>query len=447
MVFFTGLAARRLRSILVQSWIAAAVLGCGGGGGGGGATSDSPDSVTAASVSSFAVDRSTIATVPVVAAPFAAWTAALSDLAEDGTAYGVAAPTVRTLTNQTVRQVARAAVSGDSIRLKFSNQYGRSPITFTKVRVARTTGAGAIDVGSDMTITFGASPTVTIPAGTETWSDPVALPVAAGRDISVSVYVQGSAEFITAERFSQQTQYTASGDTTSAGNMSMTAASATRYWLAEMDVIRNGPTNVVVAFGDSITQGLGSTAGANRRYTDFLQARITQAATYPPTSIVNMGITGNRWLHDVPGPRGVQRFERDVLRVTGVSHAVVLLGINDFGAQAITGQQVTAEAVMAAMSSIAAAGRKAGIEVVFGTLLPFKGHPVYSAQNEAMRQAVNAWIRTNPSGAGFIDFDAALRNPADPGALLAAYDSGDHEHPSDAGYQRMAEAVDLATLR
>lgn len=380
----------------------------------------------------------------------ATWAAATSSLAEELPAYtGIVPPSPTTISDSTVRQVAHVAMGGDRMRIRLSNRYGTAPITFTKVRAAPSTGAAAIDTSKDTAVTFGGTASVTVAAGQEAWSDFVAMEIAPASDIAVSIYVQGQAEFISAHRFAMATHYVNAGDTASAATMDTGAGTAITavYWLNELDVERQAAAPVIVAFGDSITDGYGSTPGANRRYTDLLAKRFRDASVAGSTSVVNTGLGGNRWLYDEFGQRGIDRFQRDVLEVTGVTHAIVLLGTNDIGNQVLRPTQtVTAQALIAAMSTAAASAKAAGVKVYFGTITPFGGTAYFTADNELLRQTVNDWIRTNTVAAGYVDFDKAVRDLSDP-TRYAAGISGDNLHPNDAGYQMMADAVPLELFR
>jgi len=348
----------------------------------------------------------------------------------------------------TVRQIVHISVGGAGLRVKLSNLFGQGPITLSEVRVARSTGAGNTDVSTDRAVTFGNQTTVTMAAATETWSDPISFDAVANADLAVSFYVPEDAPLGVHHLFATQTAYVGTGNTVSAASLSAAETWWSHYWLAGIDVSSPETTKVVVAFGDSITDGFGSTLDASHRWPNYLDGRLQLDTSIGRTSVVNAGIGGNRWLHDGFGPNGSGRFERDVLRVSGATHAIVLLGINDIAlSQSIPSEAVSSEQITASMDAATTKAKAAGVRVYLGTLLPFKGAGYYTEACEATRQSVNTWIRTSAKADGVIDFDKVVQDPADSLALLPAYDSGDHLHPNDAGYQSMANAVDLNLLR
>ena len=206
-------------------------------------------------------------------------------------------------------------------------------------------------------------------------------------------------------------------------------------------------TDVVVAFGDSITDGSQSTPGAHKSYPEQLFARVA-GRTGPRIGVVNAGIGGNRWLADDPGPSGTSRFERDVLSVQGITHAILLLGIDDFEVPRLFATQpATAQSLIAATMTAMAKARQRGVKVLLGTLLPYKGSSLYNPDDDAQRRAYNDWVRQQSGADAVVDFDRALRDPADPLALASQFSSADRLHPNDAGYAAMAAAVDLSAWR
>lgn len=377
----------------------------------------------------------------------ASWTGALSDAAQS--LPGFPPPAVQVFDNQTVRQVVRVSLGSTAIRIRVSNLFGKAPLTISAIRVARSSGASNIDAASDRAVSFGGQRSLTLAPGSEALSDAIDLPVAPLSNIAVSMFFASRTEVATVHALGRQTAYVGAGDQSSAATMPTVAATQLEsyYALTAVEAISIAQAKVVVAFGDSITDGFNSTVGAAKRYPNQLDDRL-KAAGFAQTSVVNAGISGNRWLNDFVGPNGNGRFERDVVNVAGVTHTIILLGINDIGfASFVPAQAVTAQQITASMATAVAKAKAKGIKVYLATLLPFKGAGYYSLDGEAKRQAVNTFIRANRDIDGVVDFDRAMQNPADPLAMNPAYDSGDHLHPNDAGYAAMAAAINLAQLQ
>jgi lysophospholipase L1-like esterase len=372
----------------------------------------------------------------------ATWFAAQQNYNEIVPAYG---PSFA-ISNQTVRQIVHTSYGGNQVRIKLSNLFGTGPATFSAVHVARSTGNGAIDVATDRTVTFGGTASVTLAAGTEQWSDSADLPFTTQSDLAISLFVQGSIPVATSHLVGQQNNYTASNNQVSAATMSGATASAFYFWLSEVDTSSTNKVKVVVAFGDSITDGAQSTVGANHRWPNFFDDRMQAAAgSVGEVSVVNAGISGNRWLHDLVGPSGQTRFARDVMGVSGATHTVIFLGINDIGfATPLPAQAVTSDQIVAAIGAAIAQAKSRQVKVFLATLMPYEGSANYSASGEAERQAVNVYIRSASGVDGVIDFDKVMQDPSNPASLLPAYNSGDHIHPNDAGYQAMANAINLS---
>jgi lysophospholipase L1-like esterase len=396
---------------------------CGGGGGGGGTTMPPP----------------------VVLATFATWSA--SPQALNDAPAGVTRPAPALFSDQTVRQVAHLSAGGSKLRVKLSNLFGSGPVTFTAVRIAKSAGGSSIDASTDRAVTFGGAASLTAPAGSELWSDDVDLFAARGADVAVSIYIAAQASAETGHIGANSTVYLAHGNVANAPSLAGADIRTSFYWLSEIAASAEQKPSVVVAFGDSITEGSQSTPDRNLRYPDQLSARLAGETT-PAISVVNAGIGGNRWVFDFPGPSGASRFERDVLGVQGVTHAILLLGINDLEvAHTIPSQPVTVDQLIAATQTAVSKAKPRGVKVFLGTLLPYKGSALYDLADEAVREAYNAWIRTQTVADGVIDFEAALRDPSDPLAIAPQFASPDHLHPNDAGYAAMAAAVDITRLR
>lgn len=378
------------------------------------------------------------------ASAYATWAASPQDYAEEPP-FPVPAPPPLELSDQSLRQIVRVSAGAERLRVRLSNLFGDAPVAFDAVGLARSTGGASIDPASHVALTFGGQPSVSVDAGEERWSDYVPFPVDAETNLAVTAYVSGVAPIATVHTLGQQTAYVAPGDAVSAASFPAIQEDPPRTfyaWLTGVDAESATPRRVVVAFGDSITDGFGSSVDENRRYPNFLSAELTAGGA--PVSVVNAGISGNRVLNDVLGPSGTSRFERDVLEQTAVSDVVILLGINDIGFSGFVPEQaVSADEITSGLSSLVRAANDDDVRVFLGTLLPFEGTmaPYYSEEAEAKRQVVNAWIRANADVAGVIDFDALMSDPGSPRAMLPGYDSGDHLHPNDDGYQAMGEAA------
>jgi lysophospholipase L1-like esterase len=297
-------------------------------------------------------------------------------------------------------------------------------------------------------VTFGGRPTITIAAGALAVSDPVRLDVAALQEVSVSIYLRGNSEKLTIHELGLQTAYISpKGDFTASATLPVARTSLSRYLLSAVEVLASTGGDAIVTLGDSITDGFQSTVDANRRWPDFLAERLRALTRRNPISVVNQGISGNRLLHDNVGPSALERFDRDVIAQPGVRWIIVLLGINDIGVPAPVA--VTADDIIGAHKQLIARAHDAGLKIYGCTLTPFeKTYPgYYTPEKEITRATVNQWIRTSGAFDAVIDFDRAVRDPDHPTRMLPAYDSGDHLHPNDRGYQTMAAAVDFGLFR
>jgi len=307
----------------------------------------------------------------------------------------------------------------------------------------RDTGA-AIVTSTDRVITFGGRPRVTIRPGAAVVSDGVRLDVPALAELAVSLYLADSARVVTRHALALQTSYVSgAGDLTAARGF---AADTMRIWpfLSGVDVTNPAATGAIVALGNSITDGAGWTPNTNRRWPDILARRLL-ASGEPAKGVANAGISGNRVLSFGTGPSALARFDRDVLTQPGATHVIVLEGINDIGRG--SAENVSAEDVIFGLHQLADRARERGLVVIGATLTPTGPGPQFPPELETKRMAVNAWIRTSGVCDGVIDFDAAIQDPAMPTRMLPVYDSGDHLHPSDAGYKAMGEAIDLRLFR
>jgi lysophospholipase L1-like esterase len=355
---------------------------------------------------------------------------------------------------RTVRQILYPTLSGSVVRLHISNVYGKSPLVIEQMVLARAVTGAKTRGGSEVPVTFSGKRAVTVAPGAELDSDAMHMEIVAGAPYAVSTYLGAGQRMVAWHRVSSQTNYVSAPgnhteDTTDAAYRQRFTQFA---WVTALSV--EAPSAVAVAtIGDSITDGMRSSLNQNRRWPDALARRLAQAGDRS-TAVVNLGISGNRLLSDSPcyGDALVSRFQRDVLQRPGVRTAILLVGINDINFAAMPPRagldcdaphtRVTADSLIAGYRQVIAAAHAHGIRLLGATLTPASLPP----QRESTRLAVNQWIRTSRAFDGVVDFDAALRDPAQPAQLRRAFDSGDHIHPSDEGYAAMAEAIPLSSL-
>jgi lysophospholipase L1-like esterase len=379
--------------------------------------------------------------------PPARWTTAwgASPATAAGNPYN-SCPAGAGLTDQTVRNVLFLSAGGDAVRVRLSNAFGTRAMTVDTATVAVRAGGAAAVPGTLRTLTFDGRRDVTMVAGGQVLSDPVPLRVAALSTLLVSVYVAGPTGPVTHHPFTAQGNYLATGDLS--GATTGTGYADTPCWMFVDGVDVHAPgryAGAVVALGDSITDTANTTGNANRRWPDDLARRLT-ARPGTTLSVVNAGLGGNRLLAPRDGEPfygipAAARLDRDVFGQTGVRTVILFEGVNDIGYDATAAQLISAE------QQIAAQAHAHGLRVLGATVTAFGGSFLDTPQREAVRQALNAWIRTSRAFDGVLDFDRATADPADPHALRPAYDSGDHLHPDDAGCQAIADAVPLAALR
>jgi lysophospholipase L1-like esterase len=301
---------------------------------------------------------------------------------------------------------------------------------------------------------FSGRPTFRIAPGAIAISDPVDLPITPMADVAVDLYLPGEVGSgpspLTMHNGANQTSYV-SATGMHLGETTLTGGTPTRSWylLSRVEVSAPAQTSAIVTFGDSITDGTRSTVDANSRWPDELARRLNAQKGGSRFAVLNAGIAGNQVLGDGAPGAGVNaqaRFDRDVLMQAGVSHVILMEGINDIG---LARQNATpsAEDLIAAHRQLIERAHSRGLKIFGATLTPFDGAAYFTQEGEAKRQALNQWIRTSGAYDGVIDFDAVTRDPNAPGKIKPEFDSGDHLHPSDAGYKAMGDAVDLALFK
>ena len=355
-----------------------------------------------------------------------------------------------TINNQTLRMVAHTSMAGRRARIQLSNAYGTTPLTVGGAHIALREKASAIVASSDRALTFSGKPSFTIPPGAEVISDAVDLDVPKLSDLVISVYISGEAAAPTLHLTGLHTTYISSkpGDLSGAPSIAESTNTQSWYWLSSVDVLAPADTGLVVAFGDSITDGATSTPDTDRSWPSQLAQRLQAVDATASLAIVNQGISGNRLLRDGAGVSALARFDRDVLSQPGVKWVIVMEGINDIGIGARSGpgsaDAVTAEDLIGAHKQIIERAHLHGIKAIGATLTPFAGAAYFSEEGETLRRAVNEWIRTSKAYDAVIDFDAVTRDPDNPKQIRPMYNIRDHLHPNDLGYRVMAEAVDLS---
>lgn len=345
------------------------------------------------------------------------------------------------LANRTLRQIFYVSIGGTRLRVHLSNAYGTSSVTLNAVHLASSTSGHAIDAATDHALTFDGMPSITIPAGGTATSDALEFVLAAQTKVALSIAFGATPADVTGHPGSRTTSYIAPGDVAAAPSLMAPVTAEHWYFATGIDVVASTSNAAVVALGDSITDGRGSTTDANNRWPDDLSRRLRQDQVAKSIAVLNQGIGGNAVLKGGLGPPASQRFERDVLAQAGVRWLILLHGVNDIGAAA---NQSVAQQLIAAYQQLVAAAHDHDIKVYGVPILPFGSSMYDSADHEAARQTVNNWIRATGNFDHVIDLEAVVRDPASPARLLAAYDSGDHLHPNTAGYQKMADAIDLA---
>ncbi|HHA2425645.1 SGNH/GDSL hydrolase family protein [Stenotrophomonas maltophilia] len=351
------------------------------------------------------------------------------------------------LQDQTFRQTARISLGGSRLRVRLSNAYGTQPLRIGAASVAARAG------DTPQPLSFEGQPGVLIGPGQERLSDPLPLATADRQALQVSVFVPGPMPVQTFHWEGRQTSWIALGDQSQAQALSGASSTTARLFLAGIEVEAPTSARSVVVIGDSITDGATASLDQDQRWTDHLAARLAPRGI----AVVNAGISGGRLLRDGMGESAPARFQRDVLDQPGVSSVIVLIGINDISwpgtGFARKQARPTLAELQAGYRALAEQAHRRGLRILGATLMPFAGalpgtplDDYYHPDKDALRRQLNAWLRTDGPFDAVIDLDAALRDPADPSRMAAAYDSGDHLHPGDAGNRAMAEAVDLDVL-
>jgi lysophospholipase L1-like esterase len=367
-------------------------------------------------------------------------------------------PATPSFNNQTVRQTVRVSLGGQRVRIRFTNEYGTKPLAIGAAVVALSDEKGNIQPGTERRVLFSGQPGISIPAAAPFLSDPVDLPVKSLSSLSISLYLPEDTGQCTCHQVGVQNTFVSdSGDFTAKAFTPQQTLQA-RAFISGVEVETRKNARAVVVLGDSISDGVGSTVDANHRWPDLLANRLN-AKSADTWGVVNMGISGNRVLSDGAGQSTLARFDRDVLATPGAKVMIVFVGVNDLGVAYgnVKGpmaalfkappQKVTADSMIAGYRQLIARAHSKGLKVLGATITPYGGALYYSPEGDAVRQAINSWIRTGHEVDGVIDFDAVMRDPAQPTQIKDGFHMGDHLHGSDAGYAAMAAAIDLSLFK
>ena len=356
------------------------------------------------------------------------------------------------ISNQTLRMNPRVSIGGDRVRVRISNAYGTRPLLVGAAWLGLRDKGPAVMPDSHRKLTFGGAESATIAAGSFLASDPVAFDLPPLADIAVSIYLPGDLplSFGITGRYARQTNYISPpGNFASSAVMPVGSITGEWFFVSGVDVLASPEMGAVVALGDSLTDANISTMDAFCRWPDQLARRLHARRGGRPMAVMNQGLGGNRILHDIRGDSGLRRFDRDVIAQPGVTHVIVMLGTNDLRNRwAKPEEEVTADQMIAGLKQLAVRAQSAGIKIFGATLTPFENETflpgAWTPIREQTRQTVNEWVREGGAFDAVIDFDRALRDPEHPTSMLPIYDCGDHLHPSDLGYNKMGDAIDLS---
>jgi len=354
--------------------------------------------------------------------------------------------------NHTLRMIPRVSIGGTRLRVRISNAYGVRPLAVGSAWVGVRSAGPAVVQGSNRRLTFGGEASATIAAGALVVSDPVELKFEPLADLAVSVHLPGDLpiSFGITGRYARQTNYVSPpGDFAAEEVMPVGRLTDDWYFVCGVDVVSSRETGAIIALGDSLTDANISTHDGHHSWPSQLARRLIARKSGRPMAVMNQGLGGNRILHDIRGESGLRRFDRDVVAQPGATHTIIMLGTNDLrNRPGKLEEEVTADQMVAGLKQFAVRGQARGIRVIAATLTPYENETflpgAWNPRREAVRQAVNDWLRKADVFDAIADFDLAVRDPDHPTRMLPIYDCGDHLHPSDRGYRAMGDAIDLS---
>jgi lysophospholipase L1-like esterase len=347
------------------------------------------------------------------------------------------------LNDNSLRQVVRVSFGGDTLRVRFSNEFSTTPVTMKSVKIAVSSGGRTVYDSTSKNLTFNSIAEVTMDLGATVTSDPIAFDLQPRMDVAITIYFGETSATVTGHPGSRTTSYLLAGNDTSVTDF--TGAAPTDHWyvINGIDLLVPSTYYSVAILGNSITDGRGSVTNMQNRWTDMFSERLLTNPRTQATGVLNLGLGGNCVLKACLGPSGVSRFERDILNQPGVRAAIIFEGVNDIGGVSSTEHATSvANDLIAAYKQMIDSAHARNIMIYGATITPFKGNGYYNQFSEACRNKVNGWIRYSGRFDAVLDFDKVVRDPNDTARLVSSYQN-DGLHPDTAGFRKMADAIDL----
>lgn len=347
------------------------------------------------------------------------------------------------LTGNSLRQVVRVSIGGEALRVKFSNEFSKSPVTIHSVQIAASAGGSQINQSTNVILTFNGSKEVTMAPGTAITSDPFAFNLQPRMDVAITIYFGDIPPDITGHPGSRTTSYLLPGNNTSETDFSGSVTTEHWYVINGIDVQAPSTASCIAILGNSITDGRGSTTNMQNRWPDLLSERLLANPGTSQVGVLNLGIGGNCVLRDCLGTAGTSRYERDILRQSGVKSVIIFEGVNDIGGvRSADAAASVAGGLIAAYKMMIDSAHSRGLKIYGATITPFKGNGYYNQYSEACRNEVNGWIRGSGRFDAVFDFDYVVRNPEDTISLVSS-NQNDGLHPDLPGFKKMADCIDL----
>jgi lysophospholipase L1-like esterase len=348
-----------------------------------------------------------------------------------------------TLTDNTIRQIVRVSIGGDTMRLKLSNEFSTSAIVIKEVQIAASKGNGSIDVSTSKTLKFNGLSTITMNTGTMIVSDPIAFALTPRMDVAITIYYGTTSTTVTGHPGSRTTSYILAGNALSSADMAGNTPTDHWYNISGIDVLAPKTSACVGILGNSITDGRGSTTNLQNRWTDIFSESLLQHSETSNIGVLNFGIGGNCVLSGGLGPTANSRYDRDIISQSGLKYVLVFIGVNDIGG-VTTAAAATSKAsdLINAFKSYITRAHAINVRIYGATILPFNGSSYYNEYSDLCRNTVNQWIRTGGFYDGVIDFDRAIRSTADTTRLVITYQN-DGLHPDAATYVKMGQYIPI----